>query len=199
MSRADILWIAAVAFIAVTIAPAMRAAGLLPHDLLVSWGMTFPGLEQIFFGPLMAFLLLLCFMKTREALVFPLIGILRALALGFVFPANLQHLGTGIAGIGAGFVAAALVRNASTVRFHLRLPVLAALYAGLYAAGNYATVVYFGPAAQTRLIVLSPDMVAMVVLGSFALGGLFGAVALAGLRVMPLSRTTWFGVRSVCR
>lgn len=182
MTRADIAWIAGVSFVAVTIAPAMKAVGILPHDLLVSWGMPFPGLEQIFFGPLMAFLLLLCFLKTRRAMVFPTIGILRAVALGFVFPANLEHLGTGIAGILAGFMAATLLKNAASVRLGLWLPLLAALYAGLYAAGNYMTSVYFGPAAQTRIILLSPELAVAAVLGSFALGGLLGAVVLVVLR-----------------
>lgn len=179
MRLADVAWIAAAAFIAVAIAPALKAVGLLPHDLLVSWGMPFPGLEQMFFGPVMAFVLLLCFLKTGQPLVFPAIGILRALALGFVFPANLEHLGTGIAGILAGFLAAFLVRNAATVRFGRWLPLLAALYAGLYAAGNYLTACYFGPAGQTRVILLSPALAAAVVLGSFALGGILGVLALA--------------------
>ena len=184
MSRADIVWILAVSFVAVTIAPALKAVGLLPHDLLVSWGMPFPGLEQIFFGPFMAFILLLCFIKTRQAFVFPVIGILRALALGFVFPANLEHLGTGIAGILAGFVAAALVKNAAHARLGRWLPLLAALYSGLYAAGNYMTACYFGPAAELRIILLSPGSAAGVVLGSFALGGLLGIVAIAGMKVV---------------
>lgn len=152
MSRSDIAWISGVAVVAMTIAPALKAIGLLPHDLLVSWGLPFPGLEQVFFGPLMAALLLLCFLKTRQALVFPVIGILRAFALGFVFPANLEHLGTGIAGILAGFMAAALLRNTVSARPGLWLALLAALYAGLYAAGNYLTACSFGPAAQTRMI-----------------------------------------------
>ena len=155
----------------------------------MGWGAPFPGLEQLFFGPVMAFLLLLCFMKTRRAFVFPVIGILRALALGFVFPANLEHLGTGIAGILAGFFAASLMRNAATVRLCRWLPLLAALFSGLYAAGNYMTSVYFGPAAQTRIILLSPGYAAAVVVGSLALGGLLGTVALVATRTAPaLSR-----------
>jgi hypothetical protein len=195
MSRGDIVWMVGVAFIAVAIAPAMKALGLLPHDLLVSWGMPFPGLEQVFFGPLMAFLLLLCFLKTRQALVFPAIGILRALALGFVFPANLEHLGTGIAGILAGFVATALVRGAN-VRSGLWLPLLAALYAGLYAAGNYMTSLYFGPAAQTRIILLSPLLAIAVVFASFLLGGILGGGVLAAARLARASTSDWFRPRS---
>lgn len=184
MSRTDVAWITGVALIAVTIAPALKAVGLLPHDLLVSWGMPFPGLEQVFFGPLMAFLLLLCFVKTGQALVFPAIGLLRAFALGFVFPANLEHLGTGIAGILAGFIAAALLKNTASERLGLWLPLLAALYAGLYAAGNYVTACYLGPAAQARIILLSPELAAAVIIISFVLGGLLGIVALAGMRVV---------------
>ena len=40
--------------------------------------------------------------------------------------------------------------SAASVRFRLWLSLLAALYAGLNAAGNYLTVLYFGPSAQTR-------------------------------------------------
>jgi hypothetical protein len=196
MSRADIAWITGIAVVAVTIAPALKAVGLLPHDLLVSWGMQFPGLEQVFFGPLMAALLLLCFVKTRRALVFPAIGLLRAFALGFVFPANLAHLGTGVAGILAGFIATALLRSAANVRFGLWLPLLAALYAGLYAAGNYMTACYFGPAAQTRIILLSPELAAAVVFGSFALGGLLGIIALAGMRLARALPSEWSTLRA---
>ena len=191
MNRADIVWITGVALVAVTIAPLLKAVGLLPHDLLVSWGMPFPGLEQVFFGPLMAVLLLLCFLKTGRPSIFPAIGILRALALGFVFPANLEHLGTGIAGILAGFVAAALMRNGDGVRLSRQLSLLAALYSGLYAAGNYSTSVLFGPAAQTRIIMLSPKFAVLVVAGSFALGGLLGAMTIAGMRLARILPSRW--------
>lgn len=197
MSRADIAWIIGVALVAVTIAPALKAVGLLPHDLLMSWGLTFPGLEQIFFGPLMATLLLLCFLKTKRALIFPTIGILRALALGFIFPANIEHLGTGIAGIFAGFAAASLLRNAASVRLRLWLPLLAALYAGLYTAGNYLTARYFGPSAQTRIILSSPEIAIAVVLGSFGLGWLLGAVVLKGMRIVGAAPRDWLASHSV--
>jgi hypothetical protein len=196
VSYTKIAWTAGVAVIAVTIAPALKAIDLLPHDMLVRWGLPFPGLEQVFFGPLMAGLLLLCFLKTRQALVFPAIGILRAVALGFVFPANLEHLGTGIAGILAGFMAAALLKNVASIRLGLWLPLLAALYAGLYAAGNYATACYFGPAAQTQIILLSPALAVAVVIGSFALGGLLGIMALAGMRLAGALPGEWSTLRS---
>jgi hypothetical protein len=196
MSRADIAWIIGVALVAVTIAPALKAVGLLPHDLLVSWGLPFPGLEQIFFGPLMATLLLLCFLKTKQALVFPTIGILRAVALGFVFPANIEHLGTGIAGIFAGFAAAALLRNAASVRLRLWLPLLAALYAGLYAAGNYVTARYFGPPAETRIILSSPELAIAVVFGSFTSAWFLGAV-LARMRIVRAAQGDWLTSSSV--
>jgi hypothetical protein len=191
MNRADIVWITGVALVAVTIAPLLKAAGLLPHDLLMSWGMSFPGLEQVFFGPLMAALLLLCFLKTGRPSIFPAIGILRALALGFVFPANLEHLGTGIAGIFAGFVAAALMRNGGSVRLGRRLSLLAALYSGLYAVGNYITSVFFGPAAQTRIIMLSPEFAVLVAAGAFALGGLLGAMTITGMRLTGTLSSRW--------
>jgi hypothetical protein len=191
MTRTDIAWITGVAAIAVTIAPALKAVGLLPHDILVSWGMPFPGLEQVFFGPLMAGLLLLCFLKTRQPLVFPAVGILRAFALGFVFPANLEHLGTGIAGILAGFLAGVLLTKAASMRLGLWLPLLSSLYAGLYAAGNYVTACYFGPAAQTRIILLSPALAIAVVFGSFALGGLLGMMTLVGMRLARALPSEW--------
>ena len=121
---------------------------------------------------------------------------MRAFALGFVFPANLEHLGTGVAGILAGFIAAALLRKAASVRFGLWLPLLAALYAGLYAAGNYMTSCYFGPAAQTRIIPLSPELAAAVVFGSFALGGLLGITALAVMRLARALPSEWSTLRS---
>jgi hypothetical protein len=51
------------------------------------------------------------FCKDRTGARFSTIGLLRAFALGFVFPANLEHLGTGIAGILAGFMTVALLKN----------------------------------------------------------------------------------------
>ena len=99
MTRSDWAWIAGITIICVTINPALKAVGLLPADVFKSLGIFFPGLPQIVFGPLIAFLMLLCFAKTGEPLVFPVIGILRALSLAYLFPKNPEHLGTCIAGI----------------------------------------------------------------------------------------------------
>ncbi len=122
----------------------------------------------------MAFLLLVCYLKTGEHLVFPIIGTLRAVALGFVFPANMAHLGTGLAGILAGVVAAGIVKNAARVRQATWLPLLGGIYAGSYAAGNYLTTLLFGPAAQTRIVLLSPHWAIGVIAGSLGLGLLLG-------------------------
>jgi hypothetical protein len=83
------------------------------------------------------------------------------------------------------------------VRFVLWLPLLAGLYAGLYAAGNYLTALYFGPAAQTRIILLAPDLAVAVVIGSCVLGGLLGAVTLAGMRAVRALPTDWRMLRSL--
>lgn len=186
MRRDDIAWMIVITIIAVTINPLLKSVGLLPADVFRGYGIFFPGLPQIVFGPLMAFLLLVCFVKTGEPLVFPVIGILRALSLGFVFPANPEHLGTGIAGILAGFIAAALVKNAGRVSFGLWLPLLAGLYAGFYAAGNYLTTLWLGPAAQTQVIMLSAHVAIGIVVGSLALGVLLGEVARRLMRVLPV-------------
>lgn len=175
LTRSQIAWIVAITLIAVTINPLLKSIGLLPRDVFVGYGIMYPGLPQIVFGPLMAFLLLVCFIKTGEPLVFPVIGILRALSLGFVFPANLEHLGTGLAGIIAGFIAAALVQKAQRINFGLWLPLLAGLYAGSYAAGNYLTTLIFGSAAQTQIIVSDLRTLGVIV-GSVVIAFLFGAV-----------------------
>jgi ABC-type uncharacterized transport system permease subunit len=57
------------------------------------------------------------------------------------------------------------------------LPTLAALYAGFYAAGNYATTLYFGPAKQTAQILGSSGITLGIIGGSVALGLVFGAAA----------------------
>lgn len=175
LTRSQIAWIVAIALIAVTVNPFLKSIGLLPRDVFVSYGIMYPGLPQIVFGPLMAFLLLACFIRTGEALIFPGIGVLRALSLGFVFPANPEHLGTGLAGILAGFVAAALVKNARRINFAVWLPLLAGLYAGFYAAGNYLTTLIFGNEAQTQII-LSDWRTLGVIVGSLALGLFLGVL-----------------------
>jgi hypothetical protein len=177
MRRDDIVWTIVIALIAVTINPFLKSIGLLPADVFRSLGIFFPGLPQIVFGPLMAFLLLLCFIKTGEPLVFPVIGILRALSLTFVFPVNPEHSGTAIAAIIAGIIAAALVNNVDRIKSRAWLPVLAGLYAGLYAACNYLTTFMFGPAAQTATILASPHITIGIVLGAAVLGYVLGLVA----------------------
>src|SRR5216684_8164991 len=97
MRRDDVIWTIAITAIAVTINPILKSIGLLPADVFKSLGIFFPGLPQIVFGPLLAFLMLLCFVKTGEPLVFPIIGVLRALSLAYVFPKNPEHLGTCLA------------------------------------------------------------------------------------------------------
>ena len=74
MRRDDIIWMLVVTFIAVTINPILKSIGLLPADVFRSLGVFYPGLPQIVFGPLMAFLLLLLFLKTGKPMVFPVIG-----------------------------------------------------------------------------------------------------------------------------
>jgi hypothetical protein len=68
MTLVGVTWFIGVALVAVTIAPILKIVGLLPHDLLVSWGMPFPGLEQAFFGPLMAFFFCCAFSKPGRRL-----------------------------------------------------------------------------------------------------------------------------------
>jgi hypothetical protein len=186
MRRDDIIWTIAITLIAVTINPILKSIGLLPADVFRSLGVFFPGLPQIVFGPLMAFLLLMLFMKTGRPLVFPVIGILRALSLSFVFPANLEHSGTLLAAIVAGVIAAALLNNAERAG-SLWLPALAGLYAGLYAACNYLTFFVFGPAPQQALVMAAPLKAAGVVIGSLALGTLLGLIACRLMRPVQAS------------
>lgn len=177
LTRSDWAWIVGITLICVIINPVLKSIGLLPADVFKSLGIFFPGLPQIVFGPLIAFLTLLCFVKTGEPLVFPVIGVLRALSLAFVFPKNPEHLGTGIAGILVGFIAWGMLRNAANVRLGTWLPTLSALYAGFYAAGNYATTLYFGPAKQTAEILGSSGITLGIIAGSVVLGLVFGAAA----------------------
>jgi hypothetical protein len=177
LTRSDWAWLAGITIVAVTINPALKSIGLLPADVFKSLGIFFPGLPQIVFGPLIAFLMLLGFVKTGEPLIFPVIGILRALSLAFMFPKNPEHLGTCIAGILVGFIAWGMMRNAAHVRLATWLPVMSALYAGFYAAGNYATTLWFGPAQQTQQILGSANITIGIIVGSVFIGLLFGAAA----------------------
>src|SRR3984893_10749553 len=111
MRRDDIIWTLVITVIAVTINPVLKSMGLLPADVFRNLGIFYPGLPQLVFGPFMAFLLLLLFLKTGRPMVFPVIGFLRALSLSFVFPANVEHSGTLLAAIVAGGAAALLLNN----------------------------------------------------------------------------------------
>jgi hypothetical protein len=182
MRRDDIIWTIAITIIAVTINPILKSIGLLPADVFRSYGIFYPGLPQIVFGPLMAFLLMLLFLKTGKAMVFPVVGFLRALSLSFVFPANLEHSGTLLAAIVAGGIAAALLNNAERAQSGMWLPILAGLYAGLYAACNYLTTLLLGPAPQTAVILGSPLKAAGVVIGSLVLGTVLGVAACGLMR-----------------
>jgi hypothetical protein len=188
MTRSDWAWFAGITIIAVLINPALKSIGLLPADVFKSLGIFFPGLPQIVFGPLIALLTLVCFVKTGEPLVFPVIGILRALSLAYIFPKNPEHLGTCIAGILVGFMAWAMMRNAGRVRLSAWLPGMAALYAGFYAAGNYLTTLMFGPPEQTQIILGSSHVTFAIIGGSLAIGLLFGAVAYG---LMKLAVKLW--------
>jgi hypothetical protein len=173
MRRDDVIWTVVVTLIAVTINPILKVLGLLPADVFQNLGISFPGQPQIVFGPLMAFLLLALFLKTGKAMVFPVIGFLRALSLSFVFPANVEHSGTLLAAIVAGGVAVLLLNNPQWARSHVWLSLLA----GLYAAFNYLSTVAFGPAAQTAVILGSPSRTIGIIVGSFVLGALLGLLA----------------------
>ena len=177
MRRDDMIWIVVITLIAVTINPILKFIGLLPADVFRNLGISFPGQPQIVFGPLMAFLLLALFLKTGSAMVFPVIGFLRALSLSFVFPANVEHSGTLLAAIVAGGAAVLLLNNPQWARSQVWLSLLAGLYAGLYAAFNYLSTVVFGPAAQTAVILGSPLRTLGIVVGSFVLGTLLGYLA----------------------
>src|SRR5262245_62394530 len=187
MSRDDMIWTIAITLIAVTINPILKSIGLLPADVFRSLGIFYPGLPQIVFGPLMAFLLLLLFLKTGRPMVFPVIGFLRAVSLSFVFPANLEHSGTLLAALVAGGVAAALLNRADRTPYGWALPVLAGLYAGLYAACNYVTTFVFGPATQNAIIFASPLKAIGVVIGSLVLGFVLGMLACRVMRPLQAS------------
>lgn len=186
MRRDDIIWTVVITLIAVTINPILKSIGLLPADVFRSLGIFYPGLPQIVFGPLMAFLLLALFLKTGKPMVFPVIGFLRAISLSFVFPANLEHSGTLLAAIVAGGAAAYLLKGERSPS-GIWLPGLAGLYAGLYAACNYLTTFIFGPAAQNATILASPLPAVGVVVGSLVLGTLLGLLA---CRLMQSSQSS---------
>jgi hypothetical protein len=177
MRRDDWLWTIVITLVAVTINPILKSIGLLPADVFRGLGIAFPGQPQIVFGPLMAFLLLALFLKTGQAMVFPVIGFLRALSLSFVFPANVEHSGTLLAAIVAGGAAVMLLKRADWAQSRLWLSLLAGLYAGLYSACNYLTTVLFGPSSQTAIILSSPGRTIGIVIGSFVLGTLLGLLA----------------------
>jgi hypothetical protein len=177
MRRNDVLWTMAVAVIAVGINPLLKSIGLLPADVFRGLGVFSPGLPQIVFAPTMAFLLLLCFIKTGRASVFPIVGTLRALSLCFVFPANLEHSGTLLAAVVSGGLAAWLLNNPQLARSGTWLPALAGLYAGLYTACNYMSTLVFGAAAHKAAILAAPHKAIAIVIGSVLLGTLLGFVA----------------------
>ena len=177
MRRDDVIWIIVITLIAVTINPVLKSIGLLPADVFRSLGISFPGQPQIVFGPLMAFLLVMLFLKTGKAMVFPAIGTLRALSLSFVFPANVEHSGTLLAAIVAGGAAVALLNNPRWAQSRTCLSLLAGLYAGLYAACNYLSTLAFGSAAQTATILGSPVRTIGIIAGSFLLGTVLGLLA----------------------
>lgn len=185
MSRTDFAWIAIVSVIIVTMNPLLKSIGLLPADVFRSLGIFFPGLPQIVFGPLMAFLTLVLFIKTGIPHVFLGASTLRALALGFIFPANLIHLGTGLAGIPASIIAMKIVKNLGKNKLSRSLPLLSGLYAGFYASGNYLTTLLLGPAAETSTIASSPHLAIGIIVGSIALGVLVGFVAYKLMRTLP--------------
>ena len=177
MTRSGWIWFIGITIVAVAINPVLKSIGLLPADVFKSLGIFFPGLPQIVFGPLLAFLMLLCFVKTGEPLIFPIIGILRALSLAYLFPKNPEHLGTCLAGILVGIMAWVIFRNAGRIRLGAWLPLMAALYAGFYAGGNYLTTLMFGPVDQTKVILDSWHVTLGIIGGSLAIGLLFGAAA----------------------
>jgi hypothetical protein len=187
MRRDDIIWTIVITLIAVTINPVLKSIGLLPADVFRSLGIFYPGLPQIVFGPLMAFLLLLLFLKTGQPMLFPVIGFLRAFSLSFVFPANLEHSGTLLAAIVAGGIAAMLLNNGERARSGVWLPALAGLYAGLYAACNYLTTFVFGPAAQNAVVLGSPLKAVGVTIGSVVLGTVLGLLACRLMRPLQAS------------
>jgi hypothetical protein len=182
MRRDDIIWLVVVTLIAVTVNPILKSIGLLPADVFRNLGIGFPGQPQIVFGPFMAFLLVMLFLKAGKAMVFPVIGILRAISLSFVFPANIEHSGTLLAALIAGGVAVMILNNPQWAQSRHWLALLAGLYSGLYAACNYLSTLWFGSAAQTATILGNPIRVVGIVVGAFVLGTVLGYLAYAMMR-----------------
>src|SRR5258707_12083387 len=149
MRRDDVIWTVVVTLIAVTINPILKVLGLLPADVFQNLGISFPGQPQIVFGPLMAFLLLALFLKTGKAMVFPVIGFLRALSLSFVFPANVEHSGTLLAAIVAGGAGGVLVNYTQWGRAAVLVLLLFGVFFGGFSPVNYFCTVAFRAAAAT--------------------------------------------------
>ena len=187
MRRDDMIWMLVITLIAVTINPILKSIGLLPADVFRNLGIFFPGQPQIVFGPLMAFLLLMLFLKTGKAMVFPVIGILRAISLSFVFPANIEHSGTLLAALVAGYVAVMVLNNPQWAQSKHWLALLAGLYSGLYAACNYLSTLAFGSAAQTATILGNPPRTIGIVVGAFVIGTALGYLAYALMRSVRAS------------
>jgi len=187
MRRDDVIWTLAITLIAVTINPVLKSIGLLPADVFRTLGIAFPGQPQIVFGPLMAFLLIVLFLKTGKAMVFPVIGTLRALSLSFVFPANIEHSGTLLAAIVAGGAAVLVLNNPQWAQSRTWLSLLAGLYAGLYTVCNYLSTLAFGTAAQTDVILGSPLRTIGIIVGSFLLGTVLGLLGYSLMRPLQAS------------
>jgi hypothetical protein len=187
MRRDDVIWTLVITLIAITINPILKSIGLLPADVFRSLGIAFPGQPQIVFGPLMAFLLVMLFLKTSRAMVFPVIGTLRAISLSFVFPANIEHSGTLLAAVVAGGVAVMILNNPQWAQSRHWLALLAGLYAGLYAICNYISTLAFGTTAQTATILGNPMRTVGIIVGSFMLGTLLGYLAYGLMRPLRAS------------
>ena len=187
MRRDDVIWTLVITLIAVTINPILKSIGLLPADVFRSLGIAFPGQPQIVFGPLMAFFLVMLFLKTGKAMIFPVIGTLRAMSLSFVFPANIEHSGTLLAAIVAGGVAVMILNNPQWAQSRNWLALLAGLYAGLYTICNYISTLAFGTAAQTATILGNPTRTVSIIVGSFLLGTVLGYLAYGLMRPVRAS------------
>ena len=197
MRRDDVIWTLVITLIAVTINPILKSVGLLPADVFRSLGIAFPGQPQIVFGPLMAFLLVMLFLKTGKAMIFPVIGTLRALSLSFVFPANIEHSGTLLAAIVAGGAAVLVLNNPQWAQSRAWLSLLGGLYAGLYTVFNYFSTLAFGTAAQTAVILGNPARTICIIAGSFLLGTALAYLAchlMRPLRASVFAPTVRYGV-----
>ena len=187
MRRDDVIWTLVITLIAVAINPFLKSIGLLPADVFRSLGIAFPGQPQIVFGPLMAFLLVMLFLKTGKAMIFPVIGTLRALSLSFAFPANIEHSGTLLAAVVAGGAAVMVLNNPQWAQSRAWLSLLGGSYAGLYTVFNYVSTLAFGTAAQTAVILNNPARTIGIIVGSFLLGTVLGYVACLLMRPLQAS------------